>query len=123
MTKRTCQALKGKRADTLRERGRARRVGEEAEDGGNLIPVRTWTGGRLPDPPCRLRGGHAGHLGNETAAGVGGVALDGRAETVSAALFACVRGGVAGDLANVGESPYVSIGAAAGSELLRATCR
>ena len=115
MAKRTRQVLERERADTLRERGRAYRVGEEAENGGNLIPVRTWTGGRLPDSPCRLRDGNAGHLGNETAGGVGGVALDGRADTVSAALFAGVRGGVAGDLANVGESAYVSRGAAAGS--------
>ena len=123
LTKRTCQVLEGERADTLRELGRARCVGKEAKNGGNLTPVRTWTGSRLPRPPSRLRDRHAGHLGNKIAAGTGGVALDGRADTVSAALFAGVRGGVAGDLANVGEAPYISFGRTAGSELLRAIRR
>lgn len=122
LTKRTRQVLKGLRADTLRERGRAGRVGEVAKNGRDWVPVRPRAGGRLPDPPRRLRDRHAGHLRNETGTRVGGVALNGIADTVSAAFFAGVRGGVAGDLANISEAPYVSLGAAAGSQLPGAVC-
>lgn len=70
----------------------------------------------MVDLPGLLRGRHAGHLGHERGAGFRGEGLDRLADAVGAALLARVRGGVRGDLAEVGEAADVGGGAVAGQE-------
>lgn len=121
LTKCTRQVRERRGANALRERRRARRVREEAEDGGNRAPVRTGTSGGLIDSPSGFRNGSAGDLRQERGAGVGGVALDGRADAIDTALLAGVRRGVVGDLADVGEAADVCTGTVTGFQLPRAT--
>lgn len=117
------QVLERRGANALRERGRTRRVGEEAEDGGNGSTVGAGAGGRLVDTPCRLRLGHAGDLCQKIGTCVSGVTVDCRADTVSTALLAGVRCGVVCDPAKVRETTDICAGAATGFQFSRAARR
>lgn len=116
LTNHARQILKRGPADTLRQRRRARRVGEEAEEGRDGVAVRAGRGGGLVDLPGLFGGRHEGHLGHERGAGFRGVGFDRLTHAVGAALLARVRGGVGGDLAQVGEAADVGGGAVAGEE-------
>lgn len=116
LTNHTRQILKRRPANTLRQTRRARRIREEAKNGRDGIAVGPRRRGGLVDLPGLLRGRHAGHLGHERGAGFRGVGFDRLADAVGAALFARVRGGVRGDLAQVGEAAHVGRGAVAGEE-------
>ena len=116
LTKRTRQVLKREFANSLRERGRRRRIREEAVNSRDGIAIGAGRVGRLPDAPGALGDGDGGDLGHETGAGVDSVAVNGRTDAVSPALLAGIRGGVAGDVADVGEAADVGLGGAADGE-------
>lgn len=123
LTKRTRQVRESGGTDSLRERGRARRVRKVAENSSNGATVGARTSGRLVYLPCGFRNGSAWHCRQESGTGVGDVGRDGRADAINTALFAGVRGGVILDLTEVGPAADISAGAVTGFQLSRAAGR